>query len=95
MKITGRNIIERGQYDEWMLMCAVERIDTKQEVLYYVSRGDDQHTVFLHKRKFSDGRVFVDSYIKNVSVVNVNENNNLEVPCRDAEIAETSIDWVK
>ena len=67
-------------YEERMFTCKVSSVATptthSKEFFYYVSRGSKPHTVFLYWQKFSDDRLFVDNYMKNVSIVGASSFDN-------------------
>jgi hypothetical protein len=74
MKIAQRKLERDRDYDEWMVRCNVLDVVKNEQTMYYVSRGDVQHSVFLYSRQFpADERVFVDNYMKNVSVAEVGD----------------------
>lgn len=70
MRITNSGLKRDHTYNELMFACTVINVATSphQELLYYVSRGDLPHTVFLYQ-KFSNEKLYVVNYMKNVSVV--------------------------
>ena len=75
LKITRRKLEQDREYDEWLIKCNVLDVAENKPKIYYVSRGDLQHRVFLYTRPFSDERVFVDSYMKNIAVADVGNNS--------------------